>query len=148
LSVLAVKEGDKVKKGQLLMKLWNDDQQAQSSLAQAQVETARKRVAEACTVAANAEREADRQAALAQAGFCLGSREEQARADAQARRAGCDAAKADVAQTQSRVNATQVEQSAPCCTHRLPARWPRLWERWASTPHPPRPVCQRRQRLT
>ncbi|TRZ58263.1 MAG: biotin/lipoyl-binding protein, partial [Rhodocyclaceae bacterium] len=33
IEVLAVKEGDKVKKGQLLIKLWNDDQQAQSALA-------------------------------------------------------------------------------------------------------------------
>ena len=30
---LGVKEGDKVKKGQLLLKLWNDDQQAQTALA-------------------------------------------------------------------------------------------------------------------
>ena len=111
IEVLAVKEGDKVKKGQLLMKLWNDDQQAQSTLALTQVETARKRVTEACTVAANAEREAERQSALFQQGFVSGSRDEQARADAQARRAGCDAAKADVAQAQARVAATRVEQS-------------------------------------
>ncbi|MBI2748808.1 MAG: efflux RND transporter periplasmic adaptor subunit [Burkholderiales bacterium] len=110
IEVLAVKEGDRVKKGQLLMKLWNDDQQAQSTLAQAQVETARKRVAEACTVAANAEAEAKRQASLFQQGFVSGSRDEQARSEAQARRAGCDAAKADVAQAQARVAATQVEQ--------------------------------------
>lgn len=45
---LTVKEGDRVKKGQLLIKLWNDDQQAQSTLAMAQLETARQRVAEAC----------------------------------------------------------------------------------------------------
>lgn len=111
IEVLAVKEGDKVKKGQLLMKLWNDDQQAQASLALAQVETARKRVAEACTVAANAEREAERQTALFKQGFVSGSRDEQARSEAQARRAGCEAAKADVAQTQARVTATRVEQN-------------------------------------
>ncbi len=111
IEVLAVREGDKVKKGQLLMKLWNDDQQAQSALALTQVETARKRAAESCTVAANAEREAERQSSLFKQGFVSGSRDEQARADAQARRAGCDAAKADVAQTQARVNATRVEQS-------------------------------------
>ena len=111
IEVLAVKEGDKVKKGQLLMKLWNDDQQAQSSLAIAQVETARKRVVEACTVAANAERESERQTSLFKQGFISGSRDEQARSEAQARRAGCDAAKADVAQTQARVNATRVEQN-------------------------------------
>jgi HlyD family secretion protein len=111
IEVLAVKEGDRVKKGQLLMKLWNDDQQAQSTLALTQVETARKRVAEACTVADNAEREAERQSSLFKQGFVSGSRDEQARADAQARRAGCDAAKADVTQTLARVNATRVEQN-------------------------------------
>ncbi|MBK9236946.1 MAG: efflux RND transporter periplasmic adaptor subunit [Rhodoferax sp.] len=111
IEVLAVKEGDKVKKGQLLMKLWNDDQQAQSALAMAQVETARKRVAEVCSLAANAESEAKRQASLRSQGFVSGSREEQARAEAQAKRAGCDAAQADVAQTQARLNATRVEQS-------------------------------------
>lgn len=110
IEVLAVKEGDQVKKGQLLMKLWNDDQQAQSALARAQVETARKRVLEACTVAANAEAEANRQTALFQQGFVSSSRNEQARSEAQARRASCDAAKADVNQAQARVNATQVEQ--------------------------------------
>ena len=111
IEVLAVKEGDKVKKGQLLMKLWNDDQQAQSALAQAQVETARKRVLEACTVASNAEHETQRQEALFQQGFVSLSRVEQARADAQARRAGCEAARADVNQTQARVHATRVEQN-------------------------------------
>ena len=110
IEVLAVKEGDKVQKGQLLMKLWNDDQQAQSALAQAQVETARKRVVEACTVAANADAEAKRQTSLFKQGFVSGSRDEQARADAQARQAGCDAAKADVNQAQARVSATKVEQ--------------------------------------
>lgn len=111
IEVLAVKEGDQVKKGQLLMKLWNDDQQAQSRLAQAQVETAKKRVAEACAVATNAEAEARRQASLAQQGFVSGSREEQARTEAQARRAGCEAAQADVASTRARLAATQVEQA-------------------------------------
>lgn len=111
IEVLAVKEGDQVRKGQLLMKLWNDDQQAQSALAQTQVETARKRVTEVCTLAANAEAEAARQSSLRQQGFVSESREEQARAEARARRAGCDAAQADVTQAQARVKATRVEQS-------------------------------------
>ena len=110
IEVLAVKEGDRVKKGQLLMKLWNADQQAQSTLAMTQVVTARQRVTEACAQAANAEREAERQATLRQKGFVSRSREESARTEAQARRAGCDATKADVAQFQARVAATQVEQ--------------------------------------
>jgi len=111
IEVLAVKEGDRVKKGQLLMKLWNDDQQAQSALAQTQVETARRRQTEACTVAANAEREAERQHALFKQGFVSISRNEQARTDAQARRASCETARSDVVQTQAKVHATQVEQS-------------------------------------
>ena len=110
IEVLAVKEGDRVQKGQLLMKLWNDDQQAQSTLAMAQVVTARQRVTEACAQAANAEREAQRQGALREKGFVSGSREESARTEAQARRASCDAAKADVAQFEARVKATRVEE--------------------------------------
>ena len=110
IEILAVKEGERVKKGQLLMKLWNEDQQAQSTLAMTQVETAKKRVAEACTVAANAEREADRQASLRAKGFVSSAKEDAARSEAQAKRAGCDATKADVAQTQAKVNATRVEQ--------------------------------------
>ena len=110
IEVLAVKEGDRVQKGQLLMKLWNDDQQAQSTLALAQVVTARQRVTEACAQAANAEREAQRQSALREKGFVSSSREETARTEAEARRASCGAAKADVAQFEARVNATRVEQ--------------------------------------
>ena len=110
IEVLAVKEGDRVKKGQLLMKLWNDDQQAQSTLAMTQVATAQQRVNEACLQAANAEREAARQTALREKGFISTSREESARTEAQARRAGCEASRADVAQFQARVAATRVEQ--------------------------------------
>ncbi len=110
IEVLDVKEGDRVKKGQLLMKLWNDDQQAQSALALTQVATARQRVAEACAQAANAEREAARQTSLREKGFVSTSREEAARTEAEARRAGCNAAKADVAQFEAKVVATRVEQ--------------------------------------
>ena len=59
---LGVKEGDRVEKGQLLMKLWNDDQQAQANLAQTQIALAARRSDEACIAAGNAENEAKRQA--------------------------------------------------------------------------------------
>ena len=110
IEVLPVKEGDRVKMGQLLMKLWNDDQQAQSTLAMTQVTTARQRVNEACAQATNAEREAARQSSLREKGFVSTSREDSARTEAQAKRAGCEAAKADVAQFQARVAATRVDQ--------------------------------------
>jgi HlyD family secretion protein len=110
IEVLAVKEGDRVVKGQLLMKLWNDDQQAQQVLATAQLESSRKRVGEACTMADAAEREAKRQTALREQGFISTAREDQARTDADVRHASCAAAKADVTQAQARVNVTRVEQ--------------------------------------
>jgi HlyD family secretion protein len=107
---LGVKEGDRVKKGQLLLKLWNDDQQAQAALSQAQVALAGKRVDEACIAAVNAEKEAKRQAELRARGFVSSSREEAARTDAEVRRASCNTAKADVAQAEARLKATRVEQ--------------------------------------
>ncbi len=107
---LGVKEGDRVKKGQLLLKLWNEDQQAQASLAQTQITLAGKRTEEACLVAVNAEKEAKRQAELRTRGFVSPSREEAARTEAEARRASCDTAKADVAQAEAKFRATRVEQ--------------------------------------
>ncbi|HEX5802274.1 MAG TPA: efflux RND transporter periplasmic adaptor subunit [Azospira sp.] len=110
IELLAVKEGDRVEAGQLLMKLWNDDQQAQAALAGAQIETARRRVGEVCTLAANAAKEAERQASLRERGFVSGSREETARAEADAKRAGCAAARAEVDSAEAKLKATRVEQ--------------------------------------
>ncbi len=110
IETLAVKEGDRVKKGQLLLRLWNEDQQAQSRLALAQLDVAKKHVGEACIPAASAEREAERQSALRARGFVSATAEEAAAADARSRRAGCDAAKAAVAQAAAQVKVARVEQ--------------------------------------
>jgi HlyD family secretion protein len=106
---LGVKEGDRVKKGQLLLKLWNDDQQAQQRVAATQLELSRRRVVEACTVAANARREAERTADLRKRGFVSESKEDAARTEAAAREAACATAKADVGQSEARLSATRVE---------------------------------------
>ena len=82
IEVLAVKEGDRVKKGQLLMKLWNDDQVAQQALAAAQLHQSQQRVAEACTLAAAAERDADRTSRLRRDHFVSVAKEDTARAEA------------------------------------------------------------------
>ncbi|MDP1985552.1 MAG: efflux RND transporter periplasmic adaptor subunit [Sulfuritalea sp.] len=107
---LGVKEGDKVKKGQLLMKLWNDDQKAQQTLAEAQRITAVQRVKEVCTTAAGSLREAERQTSLRSKGFVSEAREDAARSEADARNAACETARADVAQAAARINVTKVEQ--------------------------------------
>lgn len=103
IEVLAVKEGDQVRKGQLLMRLWNDDQRAEQALARAQLDTARKRVAESCTMADLAQRELARQESLYGQGFISAGRLDTLRADAQARAAGCATANSDVAQAQARI---------------------------------------------
>lgn len=107
---LGVKEGDKVKKGQLLLKLWNDDQQANTALAQAQITLSAKRSDEACIAAVNAEHEAKRQSELRARGFVSTSKEEAARTEAEVRRAACNTAKADIAQAEAKLKATRVEQ--------------------------------------
>lgn len=110
IELLNVKEGDRVRKGQLLMKLWNDDQQAQQTLATAQMDTARKRVVEACTAADTAVREAKRQTELRAQGFVSVSREDAARSEADTRSAACQTARSDVVSAQARIGATLVEQ--------------------------------------
>lgn len=110
IEVLTVKEGDRVKKGQLLMQLWNADQQAEQRLALAALETARKRVVEACTVAENAVREAERRRDLFKQGFISESAYDAARVEADARSAACTTARTDVAQAQARVDVTRVVQ--------------------------------------
>lgn len=107
---LGVKEGDRVKKGQLLLKLWNDDQQANAALAQAQITLSARRSDEACIAAVNAEKEAKRQSELRQKGFVSTSKEEAARTEAAVRRAACNTAQADIAQAQAKLKATRVEQ--------------------------------------
>lgn len=110
IAYLGVKKGDHVKKGQVLIRLWNDDQQAQSGLAETQVESVRKHVGEICALANNAEHEAARSSKLRARGFISEGGEEKARYEAQSRRAACDAARADVTQAQAKVKVTRVEQ--------------------------------------
>lgn len=111
IAYLGVKKGDHVKKGQVLLRLWNDDQQAQSHFAQTQVTSSQKRIEEVCTMADNAEREAARMAELRAKDFISKSGEEKSRYEAKSRRAACNAARADVAQAQARVQVTKVEQN-------------------------------------
>ena len=107
---LGVKEGDKVKQGQLLLKLWNDDQKAQQTLAEAQRASSAQRVKEVCTTAASSLREAERQTSLRARGYVSEAREDAARSEADARRAACDTARADIVQADARIRVTKVEQ--------------------------------------
>lgn len=107
---LGVKEGDRVKQGQVLMRLWNDDQKAQQHLAETQRVSAVQRVNEACATAANAQREAERQAALRAKGYVSVAKEDAAHTEAEAKRSACASARADVVQADARVSVAQTEQ--------------------------------------
>jgi HlyD family secretion protein len=104
IELLTVKEGDKVHKGQLLMRLWNDDQRAELAYARTQLATARRRVAEACTLADLAQRDFKRQEQLFHQGFISEGALDTLRAQAEARLAVCATANSDIAQAQARLD--------------------------------------------
>lgn len=110
IAYLGVKEGDRVRKGQVLMRLWNEDQRAQSGIAQSQIETAGKRVGEVCSLADNAAREAERMGRLRARGFVSVGAEDKARSEAVSRRAACATAQSEVGQARAKAHLTRVEQ--------------------------------------
>lgn len=61
---LLVKEGDKVKQGQVLLEIWNQDLKAQVGLQKAQIIAHRASAEQACQLAGGAEREAARMSKL------------------------------------------------------------------------------------
>lgn len=107
---LGVKEGDRVQAGQVLLRLWSEDQEARLAVNRAQLETAHRRVQEACSQADNAEREAARQEELFQRKFVSTSRVEQARTEARARRAACDTTRADTRTAEAQITATSTDR--------------------------------------
>lgn len=111
IEILAVKEGDHVKKGQLLMQIWSDDIKAQQRLAEAALATSRKRVVEACTLADSAEREVRRQKELHRQGFISANAIDAAQSAADARAASCATAKSDIAQAEASVKLAHVQQA-------------------------------------
>ncbi|KAB2314112.1 efflux RND transporter periplasmic adaptor subunit [Betaproteobacteria bacterium SCN2] len=104
ISQMWVKEGDRVKRGQKLLELWNRDLSAQAELASRQVATAQQQQQQACILADNARLEAERMQALAAKGFVSTQRVDDARAQARAQQAACDAARADVRRAQSQIS--------------------------------------------
>lgn len=111
IETLAVREGDRVEKGQVLMRLWHQDLAARRQVAEAQLATAQSRRAEICAVAENAEREAARQEALAAQGFISASRAESARTEAVARRAACASAGKDAVTAERQLAAAAADLS-------------------------------------
>jgi len=109
IETLDVHEGDRVKAGQLLLELWNDDLKARVALAEREAEAGDARARAACLNADQAEREADRQVRLKQRSMASEEAVDRAITAAQAGRADCEAARATARVSAARVGVAKAE---------------------------------------
>ena len=104
ISVLNVRKGDPVRKGDLLLSLWNKDLMAEIELSKAEAESAKANARATCLTSEVAQREANRLLKLKKSGAVSEETVDRAVTDASARRASCDAAKASTVVSASRAN--------------------------------------------
>ncbi|MGC2166688.1 MAG: efflux RND transporter periplasmic adaptor subunit [Gallionella sp.] len=103
ISRLLVMKGQRVKRDQVLLELWNNDMRAQEQLALQQLDTARTEAHQACLQADLAEKEAIRSNQLRESGFISAEGLDQRNSAAKVSRAGCEAAQSQGEQSKSRV---------------------------------------------
>jgi HlyD family secretion protein len=106
---LLVKKGQRVKSGQVLLELWDNDLQAQARLATEQLATAQTQEQQACVQADLAEKEAQRAKQLMEKGFISAEGLDQKVSAAKVSRAGCEVARSQIDQSRSRVAAAHAE---------------------------------------
>ncbi len=106
---LNVKEGDRVRPGQVLLSLWDDDVAARERMAREQLQTAKAHVREVCELAKASARDAKRAHELRQRGFVSQEAVERANSDAAAKQASCDSAGAQVAEAEARIQASRAD---------------------------------------
>lgn len=104
---LPVRKGDRVKAGQVLMELWNDDLDAQIKLAENELTAAHSRRDEACLTADNAERESRRALEMQKKALMSDDMVDRSVTAFKAQTAGCAAAKANVEVSESRIAAAR-----------------------------------------
>ena len=102
ISILTVEEGDLVKKGQLLIELWNNDLKAEAALAESQVKAAGAKASVALLQAEIAKREAGRMQQLVRDNAISEQDADKALTEAKVRQASYEAAVTDVQASQSR----------------------------------------------
>ncbi len=107
IAALRVREGDRVRAGQVLLELWNEDGAAGLRVADRQTSSAVLRAEEACVSAETAGREAERARKLHRDGLLPDEQLDRASSSARTLRAACNAARADVQQSQARVVAAR-----------------------------------------
>jgi HlyD family secretion protein len=100
---LLVREGDRVKQGDVLLELWSDDVRAQVELATDQLKSAQALAEQACLSAELAEREAGRARQLRDERFISVEALDKAISQARAQQAACTASRADIEQARARI---------------------------------------------
>lgn len=106
---LDVAKGDRVRAGQVLLTLWDDDLTARARLAREQLRTASAHVREVCELASASARDARRARELRAKNFVSQEAVERADADAAAKQASCDSSKAQVAEADARIQAARAD---------------------------------------
>lgn len=109
IGTLAVKKGQRVKTGDLLLELWNDDFVARERVAREQLQSARAHAREACTVATTAAANARRAQQLRDQGFLSPEGIQRSQSEAQSTAAACGAATAQIAEAEARIGAARAD---------------------------------------
>jgi HlyD family secretion protein len=104
---LPIREGDRVKAGQLLLEIWNDDLKANVTLARNEAKSASARAESVCVKAAEARRQADRLVSLRKIKAVAQETTDQAVATAESLKAECASAKASTQMSDSRIALAQ-----------------------------------------
>lgn len=106
---LPVKEGQRVKAGELLLELWNDDLAARERISREQLGSAQARVVEVCQLADAAKSEARRARELRAKNFVSEQSVVRTEADAASRAAACASARTQVRESEARIVASQAD---------------------------------------
>ncbi len=106
---LNVKEGDRVRPGQVLLTLWHDDLSARERMSREQLQTAKAHVREVCELAKASARDAKRARELRDKHFISQEAVERSEADAAAKQASCDSAGTQVAEANARIEASRAD---------------------------------------
>ena len=106
-SVLPVKEGQRVAADDILMVIWNQDLGAQIELAQSEVTTTRAQIEESCLAAEVSVREANRLERLLEQHMVSEDEADRVKTNAAVKRAGCRAARASLQVSLARVRAAR-----------------------------------------
>lgn len=100
---LPVREGDSVKAGQILFEIWNDDLLAQVALSKSEYLASQARAKETCVMAEVAKREAKRLTQLLKKGLASDESADQSVGQAKAKNAACQATRAIIEVSKSRL---------------------------------------------